>query len=108
MMEWSVYETRREGHATHLNQIDSVFFTDACDAHYVLKALIDHDGYAGDIQIQPVEPDAWPCPLGLVEVEELQDDGELYENWVDKANRYLPETGSKLVDKWKKQIGIPV
>lgn len=31
---------------------DTVFFDDNCDADYVRRSLIDHDGYPDDIVIQ--------------------------------------------------------
>lgn len=31
---------------------DTVFFDDNCDADYVRRSLIDHDGYPADIVVQ--------------------------------------------------------
>ncbi len=36
-------------------KVDSVFFGLECNAEYVRKSLIDHDGYASDIVVREVE-----------------------------------------------------
>lgn len=44
MNAWNVYRNGK--------LIDTVFFMLDCDAQYVLKSLIDHDGYPSDITIR--------------------------------------------------------
>lgn len=34
-----------------IHLIDTVFFTPDCDAEYVRKSLIEHDGYPTDIRV---------------------------------------------------------
>lgn len=41
---WSVY--------LHGRLIDTVFFTPSCDADYVRRSLIDHDGYNPAITVR--------------------------------------------------------
>lgn len=41
---WNVYRNGK--------RIDTVFYTSDCDKEYVLKSLIDHDGYPFDISIR--------------------------------------------------------
>jgi hypothetical protein len=43
MKAWEVFHKGRS--------IDIVFFDDDCDQDYVLRALIDHDGYPADISV---------------------------------------------------------
>lgn len=33
--------------------IDTVFYTEDCDLHYVRSTLINHDGYPTDIRVVP-------------------------------------------------------
>lgn len=47
MMAWNVYLGNR--------LIDTVFYTKDCDADYVRRSLIDHDGYDGRIRVQRVD-----------------------------------------------------
>lgn len=42
-MGWNVYHRGR--------LIDTVFFNKGCDADYVRRSLIDHDGYPSDIKV---------------------------------------------------------
>ena len=42
-MAWDVYLNGK--------QIETVFFNDSCDKEYVLRSLIDHDGFPSDICI---------------------------------------------------------
>lgn len=42
---WNVYLRGR--------LIDTVWFDADCDRDYVLRALIDHDGYDSRIEVQP-------------------------------------------------------
>lgn len=44
MNSWDVYNYKGKW-------IDTVFYTTDCDAQYVLKSLIDHDGYDSGIQV---------------------------------------------------------
>ena len=37
----------------HGRHIDTVFYTSDCDADYILRSLINHDGYSPDICIRP-------------------------------------------------------
>lgn len=32
--------------------IDTVFYHSSCDADYVRRTLIEHDGYPGDIEVE--------------------------------------------------------
>jgi hypothetical protein len=41
---WNVYLNE--------NLIDTVFFTGDCDADYVYRALVDHDGYDSRIVVR--------------------------------------------------------
>lgn len=43
IMAWDVYLNGK--------QIETVFFNDSCDKEYVLRSLIDHDGFPSDICI---------------------------------------------------------
>lgn len=43
MQAWDVYQ---DG-----NIIDTVWYDSDCDEHWVLDGLINHDGYAPDIQV---------------------------------------------------------
>lgn len=45
MTAWNVYVGRK--------QIDTVFYTKSCDADYVRRSLINHDGY--DYRIRVVQ-----------------------------------------------------
>ena len=40
---WNVYHNGK--------LIDTVFFTKDCDADYVKRALVNHDGYPSDIRV---------------------------------------------------------
>lgn len=44
MYAWNVY--------LHGKWIDTVFFTKDCDADYVYRALVDHDGYNSGIKVR--------------------------------------------------------
>jgi len=44
MIGWNVYLNRKE--------IDTVFFDKNCDKDYVLRALINHDGYDSRITVR--------------------------------------------------------
>ena len=43
-MSWNVYLDRK--------LIDTVFYTKNCDADYVRRSLIDHDGYDSGITVK--------------------------------------------------------
>jgi len=44
---WNVYLNGKK--------IDTVYFTPGCDAEYVRKSLINHDGYNADIVVKMVK-----------------------------------------------------
>ena len=49
MIAWNVYRPRR--YDTD-KLIDTVFYTKDCDAEYVRRSLINHDGYPVDIRVR--------------------------------------------------------
>ncbi len=50
MTGWNVYGTKP---GTNKRQfLDTVFYDDKCDAEYVRRGLIDHDGYPSDITVR--------------------------------------------------------
>ena len=36
----------------HGKEIDTVYFDEGCDADYVLKSLVEHDGYRHGIEVR--------------------------------------------------------
>lgn len=49
-ISWDVFIPAPRG--SGLIHIDTVFFNKDCDADYVKRSLIDHDGYRSDIVIR--------------------------------------------------------
>ena len=47
MTNWNVYLGKK--------LIDSVYYTKDCDADYVRRSLINHDGYHPSIQVRKVK-----------------------------------------------------
>lgn len=45
MIAWEVYKPWAGHPSKRLYHVDTVFFTDDCDAEYVRKSLIEHDGF---------------------------------------------------------------
>ena len=49
MNTWKVYKPWGGMSGGRLYYVDTVFYTKDCDAEYVRKTLIEHDGYASSI-----------------------------------------------------------
>ena len=49
-ISWDVFIPSRKG--LGLIHIDTVIFNAGCDADYVKRSLIDHDGYSRDIVLR--------------------------------------------------------
>lgn len=76
---WNVFLNNRteeygDGSSTTRELIDTVWFDDDCQADYVYRSLVDHDGYDSGIELEPeglvvcgqcdgvVSDDAEDCP----------------------------------------------
>ena len=49
MKAWDVYVPNPHGKDRH---IDTVFYDSDCDADYVRRGLVEHDGYPGNIYVK--------------------------------------------------------
>jgi hypothetical protein len=49
MQAWNVYLINKHGVEI---EIDTVFYNNNCDAEYVKKGLIEHDGYNPNIEVR--------------------------------------------------------
>ena len=53
MKAWDVYKhTQEEVYYGPSDPIDTVFYDDDCDAEYVRRGLIEHDGYDPSISVR--------------------------------------------------------
>ena len=52
MKAWDVYKPNPHGRDQH---IDTVFYDSDCKADYVLRGLVEHDGYPCDIRVKCVK-----------------------------------------------------
>lgn len=61
---WDVFQEERHewgsSSRVQMNWVDTVFFDADCDAWYVRRSLVGHDGYDSDIQIRRSD---WPTGL---------------------------------------------
>lgn len=53
-MSWKVLQPCEVNGQRKWYHIDTVWFTSQCDADYVKRSLINHDGYPADIEVQKV------------------------------------------------------
>jgi hypothetical protein len=51
MNTWKVYKPWDGDNSGRLYYVDTVFYTADCDAEYVRKSLINHDGFSPNIVV---------------------------------------------------------